>query len=168
MRHLLRNLAAVALILALLPIVSGCAEKPVKQGMVSVGSLTFLCETLADERAGTVAVTVTVTNGAGYDLYLLGDELTTEGGTMAAYLDMTLDLAPAEFSAVISAEHDLTGLSPTGLTRKLYFPARETYRETRVFAAALPATLTVTVHAAEGYAAEATPMTVTFPLDGEK
>lgn len=168
MRQLLRKIAAFTLILALAVTLAGCAEKPYRQGMVTEGPLTFLCETVTDERAGTVAVTVTVTNGAGYDLYLWGDELTTDGGTTAAYLNMSLDLAPAEVSTVMPAEHDLTGLSPTGLTRKLYFSARESYRETRVFAASLPAALTVTVRYAAGYAGDAAPITVTFPLVGEE
>ena len=131
-----------------------CAPKPVQQGMVSADSLTFLAATVTDEKTGTVAVTVTMTNGTTAALYLAAPELTTENGTTAAYLDMTLGDAPSELSA----------LSPTGLTRWLHLDPRESYSETRTFTATLPATLTVTVRSSPSYSGEFSETTVELEL----
>ena len=148
----MRRLAilAVALVLTL----TCCAPKPVQQGMVTADSLTFLAATVTDEKAGTVSVTVTMTNGTTAALYLAAPELTTESGTIAAYLDMALGDAPGE----------LDGLAPTGLTRWLHLDPRESYSETCTFTASLPATLTVTVRSSPSYSGEFSETTVELEL----
>jgi hypothetical protein len=150
----MRRFLTLALVMLMSVSLTCCSPKPVQQGMVSADSLTFLAATITDEKAGTVTVTVTMTNGTTAALYLSAPELTTEGGTTAAYLDMTLGGTPSELSS----------LSPTGLTRWLHLDPRESYSETRTFTSPLPATLTVTVCSSPSYSGEFTETTVELEL----
>ncbi len=150
----MRRAVTIALALTLAIALTCCAPKPVQQGMVTADGLTFLASTVTEEKADTVAVTVTMTNGTGDVLYLAAPELTTDNGTTAVYLNMTLDGAPAPSAS----------LAPTGLTRWLHLDQRESYRETCTFTAALPATLTVTVRSSPSYSGDFTETTVELPL----
>lgn len=151
----MRRLTALALALALTIALSCCAEKPVQQGMVTANSLTFLASTVTDEKAGTVAVTVTMTNGTGAVLYLAAPELTTADGTTAAYLDMS----------IAGVSNELTNLPETGLTRWLHLDPRESYSETCIFTASLPATLSISVQSSASYSGKFTQTTVELPLN---
>ena len=132
----------LALILALA--LASCGDKTVQQGMVTKDGLTFLAATVTDEKAGTVAVTVTMTNGTGGAIYLCAPELTCADGATALYLDMAITGGTSESAA----------LAETGLTRWLCVDPRESYAETCVFTGTLPATLTVTVQTAAHYSGE--------------
>ena len=133
-----RRIAVLALA-ALLLLLTACAPEPVSQGMVTADGMTFLVSTLTDEKAGTVAVTVTLTNGTGDMLYLTAPEVAdTDGKATAAYLTVSAQGAPC----------DLDGLVETGVTRRLPISPRESYSETRIFTITLPAALTVSVSAA--------------------
>ena len=133
-----RRAAALALALVML-LLTACAPEPVSQGMVTADGMTFLVSTLTDEKAGTVAVTVTLTNGTGDMLYLTAPEVADlYGRATAAYLTVSAQGAPC----------DLDGLATTGVTRRLPISPRESYSETRIFTITLPAALTVSVSAA--------------------
>lgn len=151
----MRRITALALVLALTIALTCCAPKPVQQGMVTADSLTFLTSTVTDEKAGTVAVTVTMTNGTGAPLYLAAPELMTTDGTTAAYLNM----------AIAGASNELSGLTATGLIRWLHLDPRESYSETRVFTGTLPAALTITVQSSASYSGNFTQTTVELPLN---
>ena len=134
---------------------TACAPDPVSQGMVTADGMTFLASTLTDEKAGTVAVTVTLTNGTGDMLYLTAPEVAdADGKTSAAYLTVSAQGAPC----------DLDGLAETGVTRRLPISPRESYSETRTFTMTLPAALTVTVSAAASLNAEPAKTQVEFDL----
>ena len=150
----MRRLAALTLALALTIALACCAPKPVQQGMVTANGLTFLASTVTDEKAGTITVTVTMTNGTGDALYLAAPELSDADGTTAAYLEMRLNGACPSADA-----------APTGLTRWLHLDPRETYRETCTFAAALPAALTVTVQSSASYSGDFAETTVELALN---
>ena len=133
-----RRIALLALA-ALLLLLTACTPEPVSQGMVTADGMTFLVSTLTDEKAGTVSVTVTLTNGTGEMLYLTAPEMADlYGRATAAYLTMSMQGAPSE----------LDGLTQTGVTRRLPISPRESYSETRTFTVTLPAALTVKVSAA--------------------
>lgn len=150
----MKRISLLTLVLMLAIALTCCAPKPVQQGMATADGLTFLASTVTDERTGTVAVTVTMTNGTGGALYLAAPELATADGTTAVYLDLTI---PA-------ASNELSGLTPTGLTRWLHLDPRESYQETRTFVTSLPAELTVTVRSAASYSDEFSETRVTMAL----
>lgn len=105
-----------------------CGSKPVQQGMATKDGLTFLASTVTNEKAGTVAVTVIMTNGTGDALYLCAPEQAGAEGALAVYLDMTLSGGESEYAA----------LPETGLIRWMSVDARESYSETWVFTGTLP------------------------------
>lgn len=146
-----------ALLLTLCVLLPACAPEPISQGMISADDLTFLASTVTDEKAGTVTVTVTMTNGTGDALYLATPECETADGTTAAYLGM----------ALTGAFSELDSLPKTGVTRWLNLDARESYSETVTFTGTLPATLTVTVYSSPTYSGEFTETTVDLPLKAE-
>lgn len=151
---MIRRAAVLGLALVIL-FLTACAPDPVSQGMVTADGMTFLVSTLTDEKAGTVAVTVTLTNGTGDMLYLTAPEVTdADGKTSAAYLTVSAQGAPC----------DLDGLAETGVTRRLPISPRESYSETRTFTMTLPAALTVTVSAAASLNAEPAKTQVEFDL----
>ena len=151
MKRFFALIPAIALIFAL----SCCTPKPVQQGMITEGGMTFLASTMTDEKAGTVTVTVTLTNGTGDVLYLSAPELETPDGTTAFYLDMSIP----------GAECEADTLAETGLSRWLHLDPRETYSETQTFSTTLPATLFVTVRGAGGYEEEFQLTNVALPLE---
>lgn len=142
----------LALLLALALV--SCGSKPVQQGMATKDGLTFLASTVTNEKAGTVAVTVIMTNGAGDALYLCAPEQAGAEGAVAVYLDMTLSGGESEYAA----------LPETGLIRWMSVDARESYSETCVFTGTLPATLTVTVQTAAHYSEAFTETVVELEL----
>lgn len=151
---MIRRAAVLGLALVIL-FLTACAPDPVSQGMVTADGMTFLVSTLTDEKAGTVAVTVTLTNGTGDMLYLTAPEVAdADGKTSAAYLTVSAQGAPC----------DLDGLAETGVTRRLPISPRESYSETRTFTMTLPAALTVTVSAAASLNAEPAKTQVEFDL----
>lgn len=151
---MIRRAAVLGLALVIL-FLTACAPDPVSQGMVTADGMTFLASTLTDEKAGTVAVTVTLTNGTGDMLYLTAPEVAdADGKTSAAYLTVSAQGAPC----------DLDGLAETGVTRRLPISPRESYSETRTFTMTLPAALTVTVSAAASLNAEPAKTQVEFDL----
>ena len=151
---MIRRAAVLGLALVIL-FLTACAPDPVSQGMVTADGMTFLASTLTDEKAGTVAVTVTLTNGTGDMLYLTAPEVAdADGKTSAAYLTVSAQGAPC----------DLDGLAETGVTRRLPISPRESYSETRTFTMTLPAALTVTVSAAARLNAEPAKTQVEFDL----
>lgn len=147
--------AAVLALAVLLLLLTACAPDPVSQGMATADGMTFLVSTLTDEKAGTVAVTVTLTNGTGDMLYLTAPEVADlYGRATAAYLTMSAQGAPC----------DLDGLAQTGVTRRLPISPRESYSETRTFTVTLPTALTVKVSAAANLSATPAETQVEFDL----
>ncbi len=147
--------AAVLALAALLLLLTACTPEPASQGMVTADGMTFLVSTLTDEKAGTVAVAVTVTNGTGDMLYLSAPELTdADGKTSAAYLSMW----------AAGADNLPDGLTPTGATRRLAISPRESYSESYTFTMTLPAPLTVTVSASTDLSAAPEETQVKFDL----
>lgn len=108
-----------------------CGSKPVQQGMATKDGLTFLASTVTNEKAGTVAVTVIMTNGTGDALYLCAPEQ-----------------AGAEGALAVLSRHDtewrrerVRRAAETGLIRWMSVDARESYSETWVFTGTLPGDL---------------------------
>ena len=150
---MMRRAAALTLALVVI-LLTACAPKSVSQGMVTADGMTFLVSTLTDEKSGSVAVTVTVTNGTGDMLYFTAAEVAdTDGKTSAAYLSMAVEGAAYR-----------TKLTPTGVTRRLPVSPRESYSETYTFTVSLPAILTVSVSAAANLSAAPTETQVEFNL----
>ncbi len=148
------RLPALLLLLALPAFCISCAAAPVSQGMATADKLTFVVSSVTDPKAGTVSVTVAMTNGTGDTLYLSAPE--REGGE-TYYLNLNLDGMPCDRDA----------LTESGLVRWLNLDTRETYTEACSFSGTLPAELTVTVYTSPTYAGEFSPTTVTIPLRAE-
>ncbi len=83
---MMRRAAAIGLALVML-LLTACAPKSVSQGMLTADGMTFLVSTLTDEKAGTVSVTVTLTNGTGDTLYLSAPEVADTDGKTSAKSD---------------------------------------------------------------------------------
>ena len=154
---MIRRAAALGLALMIL-LLTACAPEPVPQGMVTAEGttcMTFVVSTVTDEKAGTVTVTVSLTNGSGDMLYLSAPEVAdADGKTSAAYLSMSAD----------GADNTPDGLTPTGVTRRLAISPRETYSESCTFTMTLPTTLTVAVSASTDLGTAPTETQVEFDL----